>query len=83
MEYDQTDFPIIGATMQLMGGTLRVLQPVLHVLRALAMQLPVGVLKHVVSSDVHGHVLFPQALIQPLQLLAEVSARRERERERY
>lgn len=36
------------------------------------MQLPVGVLKHVISSHMHSHVLFPQAFIQSLQLLAEV-----------
>lgn len=41
------------------------------------MQLPVGVLKHVVSSDMHGHILLSQTLVQPLQLLAEVSARTE------
>ena len=53
------------------------LQTVFHVLWALAMQLPVGVLKHVVSPDMHSHVFLPQALIQTLKLLPEISAREE------
>lgn len=48
------------------------LQPILHVLWALAVQLPVGVLKHVISSHMNSHVLLPQAFIQSLQFLAEV-----------
>lgn len=36
------------------------------------MQLPVGVLKHVISSHMNSHVLLPQAFIQSLQFLAEV-----------
>lgn len=59
-----------------------VLQPILHVLWALAMQLPVGVLKDMISSYMHSHVLFPQALIQPLQLLAEVPVKMDR-KEKY
>lgn len=46
------------------------------------MQLPVGVLKDMISSYMHSHVLFPQALIQPLQLLAEVPVKMDR-KEKY
>lgn len=48
------------------------LQPILHVLWTLAMKFSVRVLKHVIPSHMHSHVLLPQAFIQSLQLLAEV-----------
>lgn len=51
------------------------LQPILHVLWTLAMKFSVRVLKHVVPSHMHSHVLLPQAFIQSLQLLAEVPAK--------
>lgn len=74
--------------MRLSGSELRghtagwrgngALQSILHVLWALAMQLPVGVLENVISPHMYSHVLLPQAFIQPLQLLAEVPAEKEK-----
>ena len=37
------------------------------------MELPVRVLKDVLSSDMDGHVLTPRPLVHSLQLLAEVA----------
>lgn len=51
---------------------MRDLQSVLHVLWALAVQLSVRIFKDMVSSHMDGHILFPQPLIQTLQLLAEI-----------
>lgn len=58
--------------MQIDRKSNEALQPVLHVLWALTMQLPVRVLKHMISPHMYCHVLLPQAFIQPLQFLAEV-----------
>ena len=70
-----------GFNKNLLGKVWRVdLQPVLHVLGALAVELAVRVLEHVVSPHMHGHVLLPQALVQTLQLLPEVSGGRKDER---
>lgn len=51
------------------------LQSVLHVLWALAVQLSVRIFKDVVSSYMNCHILFPQPLVQTLQLLAEIPER--------
>lgn len=37
------------------------------------MQLTIRVFKHMVTADMHSHVLFPEPFVQTLQLLAEVS----------
>lgn len=54
---------------------MRDLQSVLHVLWALAVQLSVRIFKDVVSPHMDGHILFPQPLIQTLQLLTEIPKR--------
>lgn len=59
----------MGGLRRIWGGLrgfVGVSQAVLHLFRGFAVQLAVGILKDVVATDVDGHVLLPQPLIQPL-----------------